>query len=414
MEILSFFFKRTLQLMILVVMYVLIASQLRLYYAPTYQNGINQNVLAQLQYLEQTIKTQNAPAAMQQIFPEGAFFMHVLYGLTWADLVENTDSTSKTARKAAFEVQTAIESLDTGVCLSSFNGKMELVNGAFYNGWQGYLMGRYCAVFPQQAQKNGLLTRFETRCKAIQTVFDSANRTYLESYPQQSWPADNILCLATLALHDKILPNQFAKTRANWLNSIKAHLDERGLIPHSYNFLSNTIGEPARGCSQSMMLSFLPVIDSVFSRQQFDLYKKNFIDKRLGIACVREYPHGASGNGDVDSGPVIWDVGGAASIVGIKAAVLNGDNFLYHNFRNAIEMLGFPRTTGNFKYYLFEKLPVSDAFIAWVNATHPHFKVSNGWQRQVHGWSLLVLAYPLWYFGRKIYKWCGRIIVNYV
>jgi hypothetical protein len=132
--------------------------------------------------------------------------------------------------------------------------------------------------------------------------------------------------------------------------------------------------------------------------------------KRMGIWSVREYPHDIEGNGDVDSGPVIFGVGGAASIVGIRAAGENNQRFLHDNFRNAIEMLCFPNHSGDEKYYLFKQLAVSDAFIAWVSAKNYPFQNSKSpyWQWQFHLWSLFIIAVPCYYLIIYFHKFISK------
>jgi hypothetical protein len=74
------------------------------------------------------------------------------------------------------------------------------------------------------------------------------------------------------------------------------------------------------------------------------------------------------GHEDIDSGPVIWGIGGAASVVGQRAAAANGHDDLYLGLRNSLEAFGVAHTFFGEKTYLFGQLPMADAFIAWGNA----------------------------------------------
>jgi hypothetical protein len=116
------------------------------------------------------------------------------------------------------------------------------------------------------------------------------------------------------------------------------------------------------------MLCLLPEIDSMFAEEQFVLYEQYFVTARLGLPGIREYPAGIDGNGDIDSGPVIWGIGGAASVVGQRAAAANGREDLYVGLRNSLEAFGAAYPLFGKKKYLFGQLPMADAFIAWGNA----------------------------------------------
>ncbi len=106
----------------------------------------------------------------------------------------------------------------------------------------------------------------------------------------------------------------------------------------------------------------------VFAQQQYENYRKHFVTYRMGLPGIREYADHTPGLGDIDSGPVIMGVGGAASIVGIRAAALNADWQLCIPLGHTIKSLLLPRTAGKERSYLFGQLPIIDAFMAWSNA----------------------------------------------
>ena len=58
--------------------------------------------------------------------------------------------------------------------------------------------------------------------------------------------------------------------------------------------------------------------------------------------------------GDVDSGPILFGFGGAATIVGMQTLFLYGEYELSVKIRNTIEALSFPFVNGNEKKYFFE------------------------------------------------------------
>jgi hypothetical protein len=119
------------------------------------------------------------------------------------------------------------------------------------------------------------------------------------------------------------------------------------------------------------MLTFLPAIDSAFARSQYEIYRDLFVDERMGLPGIREYPPGVTGWGDIDSGPVIWEIGGAASVVGLGTSAVYGDSVLHHGLNGAVEGFGMGWSFGTQKTYLFGSLPIADAFIAWSLSHRP-------------------------------------------
>jgi hypothetical protein len=382
--------KRFVQLCLLIPVLWVVKFNWTLYYSPTCAQNINQDVLNQLNHLEKAIKKDEVDLTMQNFFPEGYFFTNVLYGLAWADLIESVDQENPVFKKGVLEIEYSIAKLNSVEGKAIFSPKSPLPYGAFYNGWLTYLLGNYIEAVGEKKANPQLLSFFETQCSAINRAISQTNLPYLESYQGQAWPADNVLCLASLALHDKVEAPKYFGTISTWVQRMKLYLDaEKGMIPHCFSLYDSVGVQGVRGSSQSLMHCFLPDIDSAFAKEQFALYRKNFIQNKLGLPAVREYALDMDGEGDVDSGPIIWDVGPAASVVAIKAMAENADYDMYIPIRNTIEAFGFPINWFGAKFYLGNQLPVADAFIAWCNAKNCRYEsVKVGWWR----WSFQLIS----------------------
>jgi hypothetical protein len=403
MKILQKLLKKFVQFCLLIPVLFILKFNWTLYFSPTCERNVNLDVLNQLNHLEKAIKKDEVDLKMQNFFPEGYFFTNVLYGLAWADLIESIDKKSPVFQRGVLEIEYSIAKLNSEEGKAIFSPKSPLPYGAFYNGWLTYLVGNYIEAVGEKNANPKLLSFFEAQCKAINQAISQTNLPYLESYRGQAWPADNVLCLASLSLHDKVSTPQYFSTISTWVQRMKLYLDEeKGMIPHCFSLYDSVGVQGVRGSSQSLMLSFLPDIDSVFAKEQFALYRKNFIQYKLGLPAVREYPLNTEGMGDVDSGTIIWDVGPVASVVAIKAMAENADFGLYIPIRNTIESFGFPIDMFDAKYYLGNQLPVADAFIAWCNAKNCHYEtVKVGWWRWQFQLICLLIVVPFcWWIYR--------------
>lgn len=208
--------------------------------------------------------------------------------------------------------------------------------------------------------------QFTENCQAISNAFKEHGSPNLETYPEMSWPCDVILCMAALNLHDKLFSPQYESAIENWIIDMKSNLDPNtGLIPHAVNHLTGEVLEGARGCSSSMLLRLMAEIDPEFAKEQYDLFKEVFLISRLGVPAIREYPKGMEGTGDVDSGPVIWDVGFSGTVVSIGTFKTFGDFELANKTSQAMDSYGFSFTFKEQKRYLLGAVPMADAFIAW-------------------------------------------------
>lgn len=378
------------------------------YHAPAFatndEGTYNKDVYHQLRYL-QTQMHVGAASEMQRLFPEGYLFTNALYGLAWADWAAPLSGSTNGSESALFqeaerEISWAIAEIESPRGRRIFKEDLPLPYGAFYRGWSNYLRGRHLTILPEDLRITEQVERFRAECDSIAKAFQAVEEPYLESYAGGSWPADNVLAVASLAAYDRMLgEKRYAATVTNWLSKVNTRLDPAtGLIPHVV--YSGAPPQGARGSSQSLMLSLLPEIDSAFAAAQYRLYEQHFVTSRLNLPAIREYPVGIEGQGDIDSGPVIWGIGGAASVVGQRAAAANGRPDRYIGLRNSIEAFGAAYTLFGRKQYVFGQLPLADAFIAWANAAEQ--EPSEGHYPHpwlLHGLALLVgilLGWLMW------------------
>lgn len=384
---------------------------LSLYYSTdfkTTKQGIyNTDVYAQLQFLKSELHN-GAGTDMQRLFPEGFVFINSLYGLSWVDLIEDLDHSSSIFQEGIKEISWAFDEVNSTKGKASFRKYLPLEYGAFYKGWSNFLLGKKLSIQNENERDQSEIDLFFSNCNQISDALKNSETPFLESYKNATWPADGTIAVASLGLHDRIFGKLFQKDLSNWIVKVKALLDARTrLIPHSVDFESGATLQGTRGSSMSLMLNFLFEIDKAFAQEQFEIYREYFLEKRFGLPGIREYPKGKVGYGDIDSGPVILDIGGAASIVGQRAMGLNGDWIHYVGLRNCIETFGAGNTWGGKKRYVFGQLPMADAFIAWSNSVEKigdQKKSKSFWRVKFHILSLIIVLI----FGYIFKRWTKR------
>jgi hypothetical protein len=326
---------------------------------------LNLELLAELRGLKQALKN-NADEDMQQLFPEGFVFMNALYGLSWCNFIERLNPTSEYFKAGQNEIENAYDKINSAEGRSTFDDDLPIPYGAFYAGWSTYLLGRKLQLERPETRNANEVNYFATRCMQISSAIEA--KTFPVSYRGSAWPADAVLCIAALSLHDKIYTPLYDDIIATWIAQVKLKLDHQRLIPHAVDASTGEATENARGSSQSLMLIFLREIDSSFAKQQLDIYEAKFLDDRFGLSGVREYPKDEPGEGDVDSGLVVFGMGSAATIVGIGTLSQYNENLKANKIKHTVEALGLPFKNSGRKVYLFGALPMADAFICWSHS----------------------------------------------
>jgi hypothetical protein len=307
---------------------------------------------------------------MQALYPEGYIFMHALYGLAW-HYARNLPPATPLYKEAQAEISKSCTAVQLPQARAIFDEYLMLPYGAFYTGWSTYLLCKKLSLEKASERNKEEVKYFQQQCVLIAEAFNNYTSPYLESYYLAAWPADAMVCAALLKLHDKLFTPKYSSTVHYWIDNVKDRLDPNGLIPHSADPVTGQPRESARGSSQSLMLIFLHEIDSTFGNQQFDIYKNLFPDTRLGLYGIREYPKGTVGAGDVDSGPVIFQMGGAASIVGVRTLTLYRERSMAYNIQCSLEAFGFATHHGDERKYIFGILPMADVFITWAHGAIP-------------------------------------------
>jgi hypothetical protein len=345
-----------------------------IYYKPTIQiiesDTINMDVLRQLRHLKHKMAA-GAADDMQGLYPEGYIFMHTLYGLAWCDFASGLTPNSSLYKEAQEEISKSCVAVQLPKARAIFDENLTIPHGAFYAGWSSYLLGKKLSL-EKASERNGEEVKyFQQQCAWIAEAFTNYTSPYPESYYQAAWPADAMVCAASLRLHDKIFAPQYSNVLYTWIDKVKKTFDTRGLIPHRTDPVTGQPREGARGSSQSLMLIFLHEIEPEFGKQQFDIYKNNFPDERLGLPGICEYPRGVIGAGDVDSGPVIFQMGAAASIVGIRTLATYHETSRACGIQGGIEAFGFSTHDEDEKEYIFGILPMADVFITWAQTAIP-------------------------------------------
>ena len=302
---------------------------------------------------------------MQALYPEGFVFTNVLYGLCSAELVRKIDDPSK---KLSWQNETrwSLSEIESNYGKSVFDSSLTPIYGTFYHSWKTWLTGKYLSIIDKNNFDSTLYKNFQLDCKTIVNNYLVENNPYPESYKGVSWPADAIVGIASLELSDNEFHTDYSKFIEKWISSVKAGLaTSKFLIPHSIqNSVPRSI-EFSRGSSQSLILLFLYDIDGDFAKKQYSLFKHRFTDTFLFFSLIKESQANRTQVEDIDSGPIIFGFGSAASIVGIGTAKLYGDKELFSDLNLGIEFSRIPAK------YFFGDHVIIDLFLLWSRISEP-------------------------------------------
>lgn len=392
MSCLAFVFTWTYRLAALTLAVILLTLNTRLYHpgsAAYSPDALGPDVLAQLRFLRSALDM-GAGDDMQAIFPEGYFFTHVLYGLSWVEAGRRAQADEPLRAEALRNARWAWTRLDSPRGRAPFSEQLDPPYGVFYLGWRSWLLGGILSLQAPERRNPLELELFEMDCTALAAAFDASETPFLSAYSGQAWPVDSVVAVAALQLHDRLSEPRYAETVTRWINLAQERIDpQTGLLPHRVQPRTGALLEGARGSSQSVTARFLLEIDPDWGRAQYGLFRKRFVAPFLGVPGALEYAAGVSGRGDVDSGPLVFGFSASATVVALAAAQAHGDREIADALIPASEAVGLPLEFAGQKRYAFGALPVGEAFLVWA-------KTTSAWVAAPTVEELPAIVHPLW------------------
>lgn len=310
---------------------------------------------AQAAFLEDAIAAGRAAEAQRE-FPEGAFFLHLLSGLATAD-----DTTRPPAERLAI-VEDRLAAIDAPDVTAPFGDPGGVPHGVFHQGWRLLLATERAEL----SSDPGPAQEVRDAARVILDAVAADPSHFAPAYPGQRWPVDTVVALGAVARADDAVgvPGADADL-ARWVRATRGLRDAHaGLYPHRVAPDGAPLEGP-RGTSASLIATFMPDIDRPDAAAHWDAFRTAFVTREAGLVGVREYPHGTTGPGDVDSGPLVLGVSLSASAVGAAAARSAGAEDLSVTLDHQAELLGMPWTQDGRRSYLAGRVPVGDAFLAW-------------------------------------------------
>lgn len=371
-------------------------------------DSIRQSWRDQLRASQVALESQ-APAQMQLLFPEGYFFCYLFTGLTHIDVGLRDPNY---ADEAVQRAQWCLKHLESAAGKQPFPPHLPPDHGMFYSAWKAHL--RAGVVMLQAGKDTADAAIFRQECEALATALEKSETPFLPSYRQSAWPCDTVPAIHALATHDHVFAEQrYRETIQNWLKATRQRLDpETGLLPHTASVPTGEEVSVARATSQMIILRLLPDIDAIFAKQQYELFRERYGTTFLGIPCVREYPSGVRGFGDIDSGPLIFGRSLSATVLMIGVAQVYGDQALADAIAQTGEVVGLPWTWNHQKRYAGGLLPVGDMMVGYAYTARPWFseqtyqpsreaKPYTLWRWPIHALSFLLFVPPMLLYWRQ-------------
>jgi hypothetical protein len=176
---------------------------------------------------------------------------------------------------------------------------------------------------------------------------------HITSYPESpKWPADQTVTLCSLHLFDRIHGTTFSSQPIEgWLDFMKQQATAVELnLPHSSISPLNYSAQP-RGCAISWSILYMAQFAPAEAASVYASYRAAYFKTVLGCGGFREWQPGVSLGMDVDSGPIVFEIGVAATGLGLGATRFFKDREAYVAIMRSAATVGMPNALGARRHY---------------------------------------------------------------
>jgi hypothetical protein len=156
------------------------------------------------------------------------------------------------------------------------------------------------------------------------------------------WPADQTVSLLAMKLYDVARGTSLHREPLRgFLRVMQDRRDpQTGLFPSSVSPIKNA--DVPRGCAASWVAAYLVHLDPAAAFDQYSRARTWLREDILGLGGFREWPVRRGGGADIDSGPIVFGIGIAATGLGLAPARIFGDHASYTSIRRSALCFGLP------------------------------------------------------------------------
>ena len=154
----------------------------------------------------------------------------------------------------------------------------------------------------------------------------------IKSYPPEDrWPADQAATLFSLYLYDRNYGQSVgAAPISKWVMYMQGEGRDVETGLHKSELTGrNPYRHTPRGSAMAWSVRYMSKFAPEEAKSLWEGYKSHFEINMMGMAGFREWPLGAQNFEDIDSGPIILDVGASATAFAVGASKAVGDGQTY-------------------------------------------------------------------------------------
>jgi hypothetical protein len=181
---------------------------------------------------------------------------------------------------------------------------------------------------------------------ALRRRFETSPSGLSETYPGETYPVDNLAGIGSIALHARATGISAAAFLERWCARLREQqIDPRtGLLIQAASAVTGRWWDAPRGSGSALGAYFVSFADPELGRDLHRAVRRELTAAPLGLGMVREYPDGMRGNGDIDSGPLLFGYSVSATGFSLGSARVAGDSQHFASIFRTADLFGALRS----------------------------------------------------------------------
>ncbi len=235
-----------------------------------------------------------------------------------------------------------------------------------YTGYLNYMLSTYNLLTNDNEEILNINAKVS---EYLYEQYRNSSTKFLESYTGNCWTGDNVIALASLKFYDLHAHTNYSIVCDQWVSSVKDNfLDKDGLMTSEvfldYNDKKCLGYKATEGSTINWSTMFIRHFDEEFAKEQYYRFRKKY---STNFGLLRAFKENSPeldyfSEGNIDSGPIIFNYGSSATVFGYGAARAVGDSGTYKSIKLILPLF-FKRADIGFKSMVYS--PLSDAIFSF-------------------------------------------------
>lgn len=196
-------------------------------------------------------------------------------------------------------------------------------------------------------------------CKTLVLRMEQSPTLNLQTYPNEPvYVPDMLVTIVALSNYSKQMDDIYKPTVEAWVNRAKTEWIDKdtGMLKSFLSYDGGDMPSPIKGSYSALICYYLTFVDVDFAKEQYELLKKHFYQRRPFVGIREYYDRSFSFGMDMDAGPILFNLSPTGTAFAIGPATFFVDTAYRKQLLRTAEIAGSTIRGWNTNHYLLANL----------------------------------------------------------